>query len=97
MCGNTRKRINVRIRFIGSIADDVGGKEVSIQLDEAKNTMKDLIKRLDEIYDGRVSRIASHPHISVMLNGRDIDFLRGLETTISDGDSVIVVPPIAGG
>lgn len=59
--------------------------------------MKDLIKRLDDIYEGKVSRLVSNHHISVMLNGRDITFLAGLDTTLSDGDSVIVVPPIAGG
>lgn len=59
--------------------------------------MKDLIKRLDEMYEGRVSRVVFYPQISVMLNGRDIAFLGGLDATLSDGDSVIIVPPIAGG
>jgi len=33
----------------------------------------------------------------VLVNGRDIDFLRRFETMLGDGDRVVVFPPVAGG
>ena len=36
-------------------------------------------------------------YIHVLLNGRNIVFLNGPETRLSDGDTVAILPPIGGG
>ena len=45
------------------------------------------------IFDGRTL----HPHVRVMVNGRDCELAQGLDTLISAGDQIAVFPPIAGG
>ena len=35
--------------------------------------------------------------IKMIVNGRDIDYLNGLDTQLNDGDVVVIIPPIAGG
>jgi len=39
----------------------------------------------------------SNGYLHVLLNGRNIVFLDGPETRLSDGDTVAILPPIGGG
>ena len=36
-------------------------------------------------------------YVILMKNRKDIDSFEGLETTLSDGDEVAILPPVAGG
>ena len=36
-------------------------------------------------------------HVRVMVNGRDMDLLQGLETNLTNSDQIAIFPPIAGG
>lgn len=35
--------------------------------------------------------------IAILVNGRNINFLQGLETPLNPGDKVTIIPPAAGG
>jgi len=35
--------------------------------------------------------------VKILVNGRDVRELRGLETELSDGDCISIFPPVAGG
>ena len=35
--------------------------------------------------------------IKMIINGRDIDYLNGLDTQLRGGDVIVIIPPIAGG
>ncbi len=37
------------------------------------------------------------PHIRLMVNGRSIEFLKGTETVLQDGDEFQMLPLVAGG
>ena len=37
------------------------------------------------------------PYVRVMVGGRDIELAQGLDTAVSETDSIAVFPPIAGG
>jgi molybdopterin converting factor small subunit len=37
------------------------------------------------------------PHINIFLNNEDIRFLGGLDTPVADGDTVVLLPALAGG
>ena len=37
------------------------------------------------------------PHIRLMVNGRSIQFLKGMETVLQDGDEFQMLPLVAGG
>ncbi len=36
-------------------------------------------------------------HINIFLNNEDIRFLNGLQTSVKDGDTVVLLPALAGG
>ena len=37
------------------------------------------------------------PHLRLMINGRDIGFLDGMNTELQDGDEILILPPVSGG
>ncbi|MFL2640591.1 MAG: MoaD/ThiS family protein [Dehalococcoidia bacterium] len=76
------------------------GKET---LEIPEGTVTQALDILDLQYPGFKERILDdesgdvHPFISIFLNDNDIQYIDGLETTLSEGDELIIIPAIAGG
>ncbi len=80
-----------RLRQIaGSAEQDVSGKTVREALEIVCADNEALGAA---IFDGD----ALHPHVRVMVNGRDSELAQGLETPVYAEDQIAVFPPIAGG
>lgn len=64
-------------------------------------TLKDLIVDLDTRHPGLSGRLledgALRRFVNVYRNDEDVRFLGGLDTELSDGDNVTVLPAVAGG
>lgn len=64
-------------------------------------TLGELLADLDERHPGLSERIADGPSlrrfVNVYLNDEDVRFLGGLETPVRDGDTITVLPAVAGG
>jgi molybdopterin synthase sulfur carrier subunit len=62
--------------------------------------VEDVINLLDKIYPSLKSKILKNRQIvpmhDIWVNGRSIDFLKGLETPLKDGDVVQIIPPFGG-
>jgi molybdopterin converting factor small subunit len=50
---------------------------------------------LEHIVQSETGKIKSHFH--VLLNGKDIEPLNGLDEKVKDGDIITCVPPVGGG
>ena len=65
------------------------------------DTLASLIADLEERYDGLQERLVDDSglrrFVNVYLNDEDVRFLGGLETPVADGDTVTVLPAVAGG
>jgi MoaD family protein len=64
--------------------------------------MRALMDDLEQNYPGIKERICDEAgkvrrFVNVYVNGDDIRFLQNLETSLKDGDSISIVPAIAGG
>jgi MoaD family protein len=92
--------INVNVVILDWTVRKLLGKEnMSVELKEGEATVKGLIERLDKEYEGKLWETISKSNlnISILVNGRDIEFLRGMNAYFSDGDRVAIIPLVAGG
>jgi molybdopterin synthase sulfur carrier subunit len=74
----------------GASETEVDGGTVGEVLDGLFEEFGDLRDRICE--DGDLRRF-----VNVYVGGEDIRFLSGLETEVSDGDEVTILPAVAGG
>lgn len=67
----------------------------------AGQTLKELIVDLDSRHPGLSDRLLDDGQlrrfVNVYRNDEDVRFLGGLDTELSDGDNVTVLPAVAGG
>ena len=66
------------------------------------NTIGELLADVDRKFPGFVKEVcdeggALHRFINVYLNDEDVRYLSSLETDVSDGDVVAILPAVAGG
>lgn len=68
----------------------------------AGDTLADLLADLDGNYPGLRARLITedgglHRFVNIYVNDEDVRFLGSLETKLSDGDTVTILPAVAGG
>ena len=93
---STRMAIEVRIPTI--LRQYTGGEKA---VEGSGATLDDLFRDLDARHPGLRERLVDadglRRFVNVYLNDEDVRFLGGLETPVADGDSVTVLPAVAGG
>ena len=67
-------------------------------------TLQAVISDLESNYSGITERLVDpatpgklHRFVNIYVNDEDVRFSGGLDTTIADGDSVTILPAVAGG
>lgn len=75
----------------GASAVEVRGEHVREALNELQSRYPSIGERL---FDGHGQ---VKPHLNIFLNNEDIRFLGGLDTPLRDGDTVVLLPALAGG
>ncbi len=65
------------------------------------DTLDAVISDLEANYSGIAERLVDngrlHRFVNIYVNDEDVRFLGGLDTAIADGDSVTILPAVAGG
>ena len=89
--------IEVRIPTI--LRSYTGGAKV---VEGSGDTLADLIADLDSRHGGLKARLVTdagvlHRFVNVYVNDEDVRFQGSLEAKLSDGDSVTILPAVAGG
>jgi molybdopterin synthase sulfur carrier subunit len=67
-----------------------------------ESSLADMIENLDSNYPGFKERLLDENgdlryFVNIYLNGEDVRFLQGLDTSTNSGDEVSIVPAVAGG
>ncbi|OCB55930.1 molybdopterin synthase sulfur carrier subunit [Mycobacterium vulneris] len=74
-----------------------GQKRVTASGDTLQAVIADLEANYSGISDRLVDNGKLHRFVNIYVNDEDVRFSGGLDTTIADGDSVTILPAVAGG
>jgi molybdopterin synthase sulfur carrier subunit len=95
--------ITVKVQTILYLSKIVGAREIEISVSKGC-TLQGILENMVDTYG---HDLASHlfqpksttllPYLRLMVNGRDIAFLDGLNTELKEGDEVLILPPVSGG
>ena len=75
-------------------AVEATGASLSALIDDLEANHPGIKERLIEAKDGQSDL---RRFVNVYVNDEDVRFTGGLDTTVSDGDQVVVLPAVAGG
>ena len=89
----------MKVKYFAYIRDYTGSKEIEI---EHCKTLKELLIRLCQKYGKKFeSKIFKDDSLSseiiILVNGRNIVHLHGLDTFLSSEDEISIFPVVAGG
>ncbi|MBI4260247.1 MAG: MoaD family protein [Actinobacteria bacterium] len=89
----------VRIKVPTLLRGHVGGQA---QVEAEGGTLRELLADLESRYPGVTERIVTpegglHRFVNVYVNDEDARYLGALETEVGDGDTVAILPAVAGG
>ena len=90
--------MSVEVRIPTILRAYTGGEK---SVEGAGGTLAEVFSDLESRHPGLRERLVDEKglrrFVNVYLNDEDVRFLGGLETAVKDGDSVTVLPAVAGG
>ena len=90
--------MTVEVKVTANLQKMVGGRR-SVQAEGA--SVRELLDDLDSRYPGFKKQIVTdgqiHRFVNIYLNDEDIRFLDKLDTPLKEGDTLSILPALAGG
>ena len=91
--------MSVRVKLPTILRKHSGGNAL---VDADGATLRDLLADLESKYPGITKNIVSedgglHRFVNVYVNDEDVRYLGSLETAVKEGDTVSILPAVAGG
>ena len=87
-----------RVRIPPQLRGAVGGvRELPAEGDTVRELLDDLMDRFPSLRPQLVEDDEIAPFVNVYLEGEDVRTLDGLDTSVNDGSTVILLPAMAGG
>ena len=91
----------INVKFFATFRDVLGLKELEIEPEENLkliDLLEQLFQKFGEKFRNRILEGGNiRPQINIMINGRNIKFLDGINAPLKDGDTIALFPPVYGG
>lgn len=92
--------MRLELRFFATFREAVGTKTIEREYDDGM-VVGDVLRALEDEFDGLEGQLVEdgdlRPQINVLKNGREVLHIAGIDTSLDDGDTLSVFPPVAGG
>ena len=95
--------MKVSVRLFTTLRELAGRGEEILEFTQKRVTVKEVLGELvkrhgkafkDYLYNGRGE---VQEYLQLLVNGKSVSLLDELETRLSEGDEVAIVPPVGGG
>lgn len=94
--------IRVNVRLLGVFRGFSGKSRITLKLEQP--TVRKVIQKLADSFPVKAKRLLVNPELNdprpnalILVNGKEIGVLKGLETEIKEGDEVTLIPVSHGG
>jgi len=95
--------IHVEVRFLGIFQRLSGKKRFKLKLEEPA-TVRKLVMNLTETFSSEFKQVLvdsqlgdPRPNALILVGGKEISVLQGLETEVRDSEEIVLVPVVHGG
>jgi sulfur-carrier protein len=94
--------MTITVKFIGALRHVSGAGELALDCKgdaSIKKLMSKITKELPALKRSLIDQQLENPmpNVLILVNGKEISVLNGLETTLQNGDEVVLVPVVHGG
>ena len=94
--------MTITVKFIGSLRHVSGVNQLALNREagcSVKELMTKITGELPELKRSLIDPQLDDPRANalILVNGREISVLNGLETNLKDGDEIVLVPVVHGG
>jgi len=94
--------VSITVRFIGSLRASAGRSRFTLELKKTISLREVITRIVDE--QPKLKRALIDPELDdprtnalILVNGKEISVLQGLNTKIKDGDELVLIPVVHGG
>src|SRR4030042_2064725 len=95
--------MKITLHTIMGLKDVIGQRLTEIDLPQ-RSTIADFLTYMRERWGDKLSTNLFDPasgdvlpYVRIMVNGQTINYLKGMETLLEEGDEVVILPPVSGG
>lgn len=95
--------IHVEVRFLGIFQRLSGKKRFKLKLEEPA-TVRKVVMNLTETFSSEFKQVLvdsqlgdPRPNALILVGGKEISVLQGLETEVRDSEEIVLVPVVHGG
>jgi molybdopterin synthase sulfur carrier subunit len=91
--------LKIKVKFFSFFRDLFRAEEKEVLIEKGTNVhsllhlLCDSSVKRERVFNDQELR----PYLAILVNGRHINSLRGLETELADGDTISIFPPAGGG
>jgi molybdopterin synthase sulfur carrier subunit len=92
----------INVKFLGGLRHISGASELALNIKGAisiKELMNEIVREMPTLKQSLIHQQLEdlRSNALILVNGREISVLNGLETNLKDGDTIVFVPVVHGG